>query len=125
MTRLTGPCEKSRQLDVSPPLTSAAGHRLCLYLGGCAEEVRELLYSPIMSLVGARVSSAGLLMTVLTECALLIRMHCRSFHQSKHWARTVHSARDPESWRQDAFPYMGEEFLNWKDSSPFLSVLCV
>jgi hypothetical protein len=63
--------EKSRNLEVSTPLTSAAGHRLCLYLGGCAREVRE-------------------------------------FHQCKHWARTLHSARDPERWSQAAFPYMGE-----------------
>ena len=41
--RFRGVPKESRQLDVSTPLTSAARHLRGLDLGGCVEEVRELV----------------------------------------------------------------------------------
>ena len=52
-------CEKIRRLDVCTPLTLTVDHLVCLYLGGWSEEVRKLIYRPIVSLLGARVSSIG------------------------------------------------------------------
>ena len=57
--RARGVHKESSQLDISTPLTPAAGHLRCLDLGDCAEEVRKLLCSPIMCLLSARVSRAG------------------------------------------------------------------
>ncbi len=77
--------EKSHQLDVSAPLTSVVVHLCVLYLGGCVEEVHELLYGPIVSLLDARVSEdeEGLTETVGPHCIPAVRPdHTEPHHGS-------------------------------------------
>lgn len=56
--------EISRQLDVSTPLTPAPDHLSCLDLGGCVEEVSELLNYPVMCLLVAEVCHGQDVITV-------------------------------------------------------------
>ncbi len=74
MTWLIGPRgvrEEIRQLDISTLLTPAAGHLVCCYLGGCPEEVRDLVDCPVMLLLGTGVTSADIIMSVIMSVSQL------------------------------------------------------
>ncbi len=62
--RPRGVREEGRQLNTSTPLTPAAGHLGGCYLGGCLEEVRNLIDCRIMLLLGTAVTSADMITDV-------------------------------------------------------------